>query len=304
MLEIKNASVEVKGKKILEDVSLTFVSGEIFGLLGPNGSGKSTTLSLISGLMSPNQGLVSWVSDVARQGLSVVFQTPSLDKRLTVDQNLKLTCRLFGIPSDLAETLVSQELEKAGLSDQRNKKVLVLSGGLKRRVDLVRALLSGPTVLLLDEPTSGLDEASFFRFWDYLMSTQRQGTSGEPLSVILATHNPREAERCSRVAVFSQGKVLEVATPSALKQRLSSDVIILKMRDVFSAQETEEKLSKSHGKSVLRKGSEIHLDTNEGAKLIPRIVESLDRSHIDEISLKRASMSDVFLRITGQELSH
>jgi ABC-2 type transport system ATP-binding protein len=268
--------------------------------LGPNGSGKSTTLAVICGLMMPTKGAVQWADVNAVQGVSVVFQTPSLDKRLSVLQNLELTCRLFGISKTVAVALIQSQIEKSGLSEHANKKVMELSGGLKRRVDLVRALLSSPRLLLLDEPTTGLDEASFRKFWEYLLEIKSENN----LTIVMATHNPREAETCHRVALFSKAKIVEIAAPEALKKRLSTDVVQLAFVEAVEAQKAQSVFARNLQVTAEINGTKLEINTENGAAIIPSLVDALDRKVLKEVSLKNASMADVFYKITGEELGH
>jgi ABC-2 type transport system ATP-binding protein len=300
MLKLNDVSVTIQAKTILSQINFEVLEGEIFGLLGPNGSGKSTTLAVICGLMMPTKGAVQWADVKAVQGVSVVFQTPSLDKRLTVLQNLELTCRLFGLSKTEAVALIQSQIEKSGLSEHANKKVMELSGGLKRRVDLVRALLSSPRLLLLDEPTSGLDEASFRKFWEYLLEIKSENN----LTIVMATHNPREAESCHRVALFSKAKIVEIAAPEALKKRLSTDVVQLAFVEAVEAQKAQSVFARNLQVTAEINGTKLEINTENGAAIIPSLVDALDRKVLKEVSLKNASMADVFYKITGEELGH
>jgi ABC-2 type transport system ATP-binding protein len=306
-LKIQNLNVSLgknSQKSILKQVTFNVPEGSLFGLLGPNGSGKSTMLAALSGLVPIPSNCVEWTGPNSHefwQGISVVFQTPSLDKRLTVRRNLLLTCRLFEMNEQLACPTVETKLREAGLLEHADKKVMELSGGLKRRADLVRALLGNPRLLLLDEPTGGLDEYSSQMFWNHLLAWKAKDPK---VTVLLATHASRQAEHCSEVAIFLDGKVVEVATPAALKKRMSKDVVTLRFSSETTARIGQSKIQEQLSVSARLFGNTLHIDSEEGSKLIPRIAEALDRATVEEISLKSASMADVFLNITGKELNH
>jgi len=306
-LHFRDVSLTLGQQAVLSNVSFDVQGGEIFGLLGPNGSGKSSLLTLVTGLRPAFEGAISFEfadgtvvppAHARLDGqLGVVFQNPSLDAKLTAEENLRITCMLAGIPSSERASRIARALEEVDLSESKSKRVGALSGGMKRRLDLARALLWSPTLLVLDEPTSGIDESSFRSFWALLDATRvRLG-----MTLLLATHRPEEAEMCTRVALFSHGKAIEVARPADLKRRLSRDVIVL------STQEPERVISglrSSLGLEAVQVGSELRVEANDAHALVPRIVESFPAGTLTSVALRGASMADVFHKVTGHALEY
>jgi ABC-2 type transport system ATP-binding protein len=206
-------------QRALDGVTLTIQPGEFVALLGPNGAGKTTLFQLLSGLFIPNSGLVEVMGHDMRRdpvpalaSLGIVFQQPTLDPELSVMGNLLFHAGLHGLPRRLARARISEELERIGLADRAKDQVRELSGGLRRRVELARALLHEPRILLMDEPTVGLDPASR-RELIRLVSKVRDE---QAVAVLWATHLCEEAASTNRVIVLHQGRVLRDTTPEAM----------------------------------------------------------------------------------------
>ena len=293
----------VKSKEAVHDATFSVEKGEIFGLVGRNGSGKSTVLGLLAGSLKLQTGEILFdfgVRDLAhadpRSSVGVVFQNNSLDQKLTCLENLQLAAMLYKLKGAAAKKRIAECLELAGLKDVAKDDVASLSGGMRRRLDLARALLHEPEVLLLDEPTVGLDEASFRQMWLVLESlrTSRQ------LTVVVATHRPEEAERCQRVAIFQEGKIKTINTPQLMRAELDPDVVVLKTTQIH---EVSASILKLFALPVLTEGDEILVQSAEGHLLIPKLVEAFPRGILTSVSLRQASMADVFLKLTGSALS-
>jgi len=205
--------------KALAGVSLTARAGEFIALLGPNGAGKSTLFQLLSGLFLPDSGRIEVMGhDMSRDpvpalaGLGIVFQQPTLDLELTVTANLLFHAGLHGMPRVEAKERITSELIRLGLNDRANDKTAALSGGNRRRVELARALLHKPRVLLMDEPTVGLDPASRSDLLKLLLTMR----SERAVAILWATHLCDEVTDADRVIVLHRGKVLADTTPKAL----------------------------------------------------------------------------------------
>jgi ABC-2 type transport system ATP-binding protein len=197
--------------------------GELFGLLGPNGAGKTTIHRMLTTALRPTAGTARVAGcDVAREGpevrylIGVVFQEPALDDRLTARQNLELHAVLYRIQSRWIPLRVREALVWTELSSDADRPVRTFSGGMKRRLELARALLHRPRVLFLDEPTTGLDPQGRRRLWDQVAGLREHG-----LTVFMTTHNMQEAENCERVAIIDHGRLLAVGTPAELKARVT-----------------------------------------------------------------------------------
>lgn len=230
MIEIQNISKVYPGAsvKALDNVSLTIPSGEFFGLLGPNGAGKTTLISILSTLLLPTAGEVRIDGELLnrqrgdiKRKLSLITQHNSLRNDMTLDQIMELQGRLYAIPKDVIRKRSEELLSFCGLLEHRKKIVRKLSGGMKRKLMLCRALLTEPEILILDEPTIGLDPASRRQMWDLLRTLNRQG-----LTILLTTHYIDEAQYlCRRIALIDQGKVARLSTPEALIQELGEVAI-------------------------------------------------------------------------------
>jgi len=290
-------------REVLSGVDFEVRRAEIFGFLGPNGAGKSTLFSILAGLLPPLAG--TFLRDGAPVGprdpalrarTGVVFQSPSLDAKLTCEENLLLAAALFRVPRAEARERASRLLSEAGLADRAREPAGRLSGGLRRRLELCRALVHRPSLLLLDEPTTGLDAASFARTWESIEELRR----AEGLTVLLTTHRPEEAERCDRLAVLSHGRVAACETPEALRARVSGDVLALEVDDPGPlAAELRARLGLEA--RVLPAGVEVVRE--RGHELVPRIVEAFPPGRFRSVALRRPTLADAFLRLTGASLS-
>lgn len=288
----------------LIDFDLDLHRGEIVGLLGPNGSGKSTALALIAGLLPRRSGTLAFegrelkASDRAfRARLGVVFQQPSVDRKLSARENLLLALGMFGIRGRAAAERVREQLELAELGDRADEPLKNLSGGMRRRIDLVRAVAHGPSLLLLDEPTSGLDEVSFRRMWAHL-ERLRERTG---LAILVATHRPDEAARCDRLLVLSEGKTIADDSPAKLVARLAEDVVRIRASNEPAALAKE--LTATLGLEIEIDGHELVVSHPRGHELIVQIVESVAKGRIDAITVQRPTLADVFLHLTGLSLA-
>jgi ABC-2 type transport system ATP-binding protein len=199
-------------------VTFTVERGEFFALLGPNGAGKTTTLHMLTTLIPPTSGRAEVMGfDVVKQAkrvrstLGMVFQDPALDERLTAAENLEIHAVLYGVPRRERRASIASALEWAQLSQVGRRRVRTFSGGMKRRLELARALMHGPSVLFLDEPTLGLDPQGRRNLWERISALREQG-----MTVLMTTHNLPEAEACDRVGIIDHGKLVAIGTPAAL----------------------------------------------------------------------------------------
>ncbi len=205
----------------VEDLSLTVHRGEFFALLGPNGAGKTTTIHMLTTLLRPTAGRAlvlghDVVSEpqAVRRLLGMVFQEPALDERLTATENLEIHAVLYGVPRGQVRTAVAHALEWASLADVGGRRVRGFSGGMKRRLELARALMHAPRILFLDEPTLGLDPQGRRHLWERIDALRREG-----MTVLMTTHNLPEAEACDRVGIIDAGRLVEIGPPAELVAR-------------------------------------------------------------------------------------
>lgn len=288
--------------RVLDGISFEVRAGEVFGLLGPNGCGKSTTLRVLAGLLVPDACDLTLDGERVAPGdralrtrMGVVFQSPSLDPRLSARENLELSARLQRVPRAERARRVDDALDYAQLRERASDPVTNLSGGMKRRLELARALLHEPELLLMDEPTTGLDELSFQRTWRRIAELRaRRG-----ISVLLTTHRADEAERCDRLAVIDQGRIVAMDTPAALAERVSGDVLTLEAKDPAAV---AEQIQRHFGLLPRIVEGKLVIERERGHELIPRLVEALPAGSIDSLSMHRPTLADVFVKLTGRSL--
>ena len=229
-LEVENLSHSYQTRQALNNVSFDVSCGEIFGLLGPNGSGKTTLFRILSTLVPVASGTVRMLGydlttevKSVRNLLGVVFQHPGLDATLTVTENLRHHGHLYGLSGRTLHHRIAELLENVGISDRATERVETLSGGLQRRVEIAKAILHSPRVLLLDEPTSGLDVTVRKQLNDYL----RVLADTENILVLLTTHLLDDAEACNRVGILDNGSLVAIGSPDELKAQVGGDVILI-----------------------------------------------------------------------------
>lgn len=282
-------------------VSFHVHRGEIFGLLGPNGAGKTTTIQVLTTLLLPTAGtarvagfnVVTEPADVRRR-IGIVFQEPSLDEALTGYENLRFHARLYGMPAQEAAERIGTMLELVELHHRQGEPVKRYSGGMKRRLEVARALLHRPAVLFLDEPTTGLDPQTRARVWDYVHELRaREGTT-----VLMTTHYMDEAEHCDRIAIMDEGRIIACDTPANLKAQLGADVLTLRSPDPEGLQQ---ELAARFGVTGKRIGERLVIRHPAPATLLPQLLTEL-APRISGIELAPPTLEDVFLTLTGRRL--
>jgi ABC-2 type transport system ATP-binding protein len=301
-LEIRGLRHRFGERSVLDGLSLRVEPGEIVGLLGPNGSGKSTILRVLTGMLIPDAGELLLDGLHVRPGgrglrqcMGVVFQSGSLDAKLSARENLTLSASLYGLRAEVARARIGELLQFTALHERANDTVAEFSGGMKRRLELARALLHEPSLLLMDEPTTGLDEHFFRQTWERIEALRKS----HGLTVLLTTHRAEEAERCDRVAVVDAGRIIAQDTPEALRRSVSGDVLTLHARDP-EALCAELRSRLALGAHVL--DGRVVLEHDRGHELIPRLIEALPFGRIDSLSMHRPTLSDVFVKLTGRSL--
>lgn len=287
---------------VLDGISFSVGRGELFGLLGPNGCGKSTTLRVLTGLLVPDAGEVVLAGEVTAGGsrllrsrMGVVFQSPSLDGRLTARENLTLSAALYGLRGAAAARKVDEVLDAAELRSRADDAVGEFSGGMKRRLELSRALMHDPDLLVMDEPTTGLDESAFRKTWERILELRdRRG-----LTVLFSTHRAEEAQLCDRVAIVDGGRVIAEGEPEVLRQRVSGDILTLEA-DALDGLASE--IAEHFALSPQIVEGRLVIERERGHELIPRLVEALPPGRITSLSMHRPTLADVFVKLTGRSL--
>ena len=280
-------------------IDFTVRRQEIFGFLGPNGAGKTTTINMLATLLRPSRGRATLAGhDVVarpnqvRQAIGMVFQDPSLDDRLTAEENLHFHAMIYNVPAALRHERADQVLGIVGLTDRRHALVRTYSGGMKRRLEIARGLLHHPQVLFLDEPTVGLDPQTRNAIWGHV----RRLRDEVGITVFMTTHYMDEAENCDRIAIIDHGQIQALDTPAALKRRLGGDTVI-----VSGDAALRQDLAARYGVAVQQAGDELHFQVERGAEFVPRLAVDF-QGRLKSIQVKQPSLDDVFLHLTGRAI--
>ncbi|HLG19119.1 MAG TPA: ABC transporter ATP-binding protein [Bdellovibrionota bacterium] len=282
----------------LNGVSLSVSRGESFGFLGPNGGGKTTLFRILSTLISPTSGTarifgrdVAKEPNLARKEIGVVFQNPSLDARLTVRENLAHQGHLYGMHGRSLRQRADDLLNRFGLIDRANDTASSLSGGLKRRVEIAKALLHTPRLLLLDEPSTGLDPAARREVWKMLEQLRKEGD----VTVLLTTHIMEEADGCDRIAILHHGRVVSVGTPDELKRKVRGDVISL---DAGNAAQLAGRIAKRFSVEPTVIDGCVRIEHPQATQFLVDVVNEF-RTDISAVTLRKPTLEDVFVHETG-----
>ncbi len=301
MIVAENLCKYFDDNKAVDGVTFSVEKGEIFGFLGPNGAGKTTTINVLCTLMKPTSGKASINGyDVSkdpfnvRRSIGLIFQDPSLDDRLTATENLDFHGMIYNIPKPTREERKKELLEMVDLWDRRKDQVKTFSGGMKRRLEIARGLLHRPRILFLDEPTLGLDPQTRNHIWNYIHSLRDE----QEITIFMTTHYMDEAENCDRIAVIDYGKIVASDTPEELKKLVGGDVITLKTIDDEKA---VQEIGERYNLHVRRDEKGIHLEIENGEEFIPQFISSFS-TRINAINLRRPTLDDVFLKLTGHEI--
>ncbi|MFA9477151.1 ATP-binding cassette domain-containing protein [Phycisphaerales bacterium AB-hyl4] len=303
----------------LDHVSFDVQPGEIFAILGPNGSGKSTLFKILTTIMQPTADANRSVAPDAaatifghdvfeqpqavRQRLGVVFQQPSLDLKLTADENLLHQGHLYGLAGRDLKQRIDDALSRFGLDDRRREPVERFSGGMRRRLELGKAMLHRPGLLLMDEPSTGLDPAARRDLWQQLDQLREQ----LGVTIVLTTHLMDEAERCDRLAIFNQGKLVTVDTPTRLKSAIGGDVITVEPTDgPAAAAGLADRIAARFGPwdaggepSVI--DGHVRMEKADGPEVVAAIASAWP-GEIRRLSVGQPTLEDVFLHLTGESL--
>jgi ABC-2 type transport system ATP-binding protein len=305
MIEVKNLEHSYGNFKAVDGISFAVQEGEIFSFLGPNGAGKSTAINILITLLSLQKGEAGVAGfDVKkdpqkiRESIGVVFQDITLDRDMTVWEILEFHGRLYNIPREERRKRIDDLLQLVQLEAKKDERTKNLSGGMKRRLEIARGLMTRPKVLFLDEPTLGLDPQTRMRMWDYIKGVNNEGTT-----IFLTTHYMDEADRLSdRISIIDHGKIIITGTPYGLKNTLGQDLIYLETNDNEAAIRILQDLPSVRDVKSKTKGFVLMVN-DDGTKVLPVIIDALRSRGIElfTINLKKPSMDDVFVFYTGKE---
>ena len=229
IIKVENLVRKFKDFTAVDNISFNVKRGEIFAFLGPNGAGKSTTIKMLTTLLNPTDGKILLDGfdplvdkDKARKSFGIVFQDPSLDDELTAYENLEFHAVLYKVPKKLRRERMEELLKVLALDDRQNDLVKTFSGGMKRRLEIVRGLLHNPKILFLDEPTIGLDPQTRNLLWEYVNKLNKK----ENITIFLTTHYMEEAEKVAdRIAIIDHGKIIEMGTAGELKKKTKTNTL-------------------------------------------------------------------------------
>jgi len=294
--------------RAVDDLNLSVFAGEIFGLLGPNGAGKTTTAGMLTTRVIPTSGTATVAGvnvvqhpAVAKQFLGVVSQTNTLDRQLTVWENLYFHGRLFGISSHESRVTSDRLLEQFQLAKWAKASVYALSGGMAQRLMVARSIFHRPAVLFMDEPTAGLDPQSRLALWEILQQLNADGQT-----ILLTTHYMEEADQlCSRVEIMDHGKILALDTPEGLKRSVGVDTIVTikASGDLKALASVLEKgvPGVTHSREI-DKGVELHVKSAE--RILAQVVAAAEAGgfQVVDLSVAEPSLETVFINLTGKEL--
>jgi len=301
VIEAKGLVKKYGDLEAVAGIDLEVYGGEIFGFLGPNGAGKSTTNSMLCTLLTPTAGIarvagIDVVRDPAavRQRIGLVFQDPSLDDQLTARENLEFHAFVYSVPAPDRRRRIDEMLNLLQLADRASSAVKTFSGGMKRRLEIARGMLHQPQVLFLDEPTIGLDPQTRKSIWTHL--NELRDTKG--VTIFMTTHYMDEAEYCDRIAIIDRGKIVALGTPDELKAMVGGDVVtITSTAPGAAAKEIEDML----GVKPARDNGTLRMEVPDGKAFVPRLVRELS-APVDTVTLRRPSLDDVFLKLTGRAI--
>ncbi len=302
-IEINGLTKSYDDVHALNGVNIKIERGEFFGLLGPNGAGKTTTINILTGLVFHDKGSTKvfgrdTVKDYryTRSKIGIAAQEFSVDWFFPIEKLLYYQAGYYGIKKKEAEPMINDLLERLGLSKKRNARLRQLSGGMKRRFQLAKALVHDPDIIILDEPTAGVDVELRRDLWQYLKDLHKAGKT-----ILLTTHYIEEAELlCENVAIIDEGKILKEGNPKILTQELGTAGITINISDANT--QLEQYLSDFQ---YTVDDNRLHFSVKNPDRALPRIIKSLSDAqiHINSIESNRSSLEDVFLDLTGKGIN-
>ena len=298
-VEVQGLSYGYAKRHVLDKISFSVNAGEIFGVVGPNGSGKTTLFRILSTLILARQGRVlihgfdlqQAGSDVRRK-IGGVFQNPALDLQLSVFENLLYQGRLYGLFGQTLKDRAEILLKRLGLLDRKSDKAKILSGGLKRRLELAKGLMHQPAVLLLDEPSTGLDPGARKDLWTYLHKLRLEAG----VTILVTTHLMEEAEHCDRIAIFERGRLVALDTPQKLKESAGSERIELTLPG--EKEKIAEQMRQRFGVTVHILENGLQIEHAAASAFLPQLLAAFP-GEFETVTLRKPTLEDVFMLKTG-----
>ena len=297
-VEVAELSHVYGQRKALDRVSFRVEPGEVFAFLGPNGGGKTTLFRILSTLLRPQAGRVRVFGKSAddelisvRQQMGVVFQSPSLDKKLTVDENIAQQAALYGLHGQSFQERREEVLTQLGLLDLRSEQTESLSGGLRRRVDLAKGLIHRPRLLLLDEPSTGLDPGVRSDLWQYL--NRLRDKFG--VTIVLTSHLLDEADRADRIAILNHGKMVAQGKPGELRSAVGGESISI---ESSNPEDLAERINRRWDWNAQVIDQVVRFSCEDGVDGVGRVMREF-AEHVQSIKLGKPTLEDVFIKQTG-----
>ena len=306
VISVEGLSYKYDKLTAVDHISFSVKKGEIFSFLGPNGAGKTTTINVLTTMLPIQKGKVTISGfdvekhqDDVRKSIGIVFQSETLDWNLTVWETLEFHGRLYSMPKGVRHNRIDELINLAELNEKRNVLVKHLSGGMRRRLEIARGLLTRPKVLFLDEPTIGLDPYSRKRIWEYMKKVNMEG-----VTIFLTTHYMDEADQLSdAICIIDKGHIIANGTSEGLKNSLGMDMVYLETGDDEKVADMVRHMAEINAVRNHSKGLIVSL-REEGTRFIPKLVERIrdEKIEIQCINLKKPTLDDVFINFTGREL--
>jgi ABC-2 type transport system ATP-binding protein len=297
-VRIEGLSHRYGDRQALAGVAFKIDEREIFGLLGPNGGGKTTLFRILATLLPLQEGAAAVLGDdlrtrphAIRSRIGVTFQSPSLDPRLTVFENLKHQGHLYGLSGRELRNRVAELMDRLRLDDRARDRVESLSGGLKRRVEIAKGLLHDPQLLLLDEPSTGLDPGARHDLWQLLTQLRRD----DGVTVLVTTHLMEEAERCDRLGILDRGRLVALGTPDELRASIGGDCLTI---ETDGPDELAGRIAARFGVEPQRIGRQLRIERENGHELLRDLVAAFPQE-VTAVSLAKPTLEDVFIARTG-----
>ena len=302
-IQIKELKKSYNNTPALKGVDIEISKGEFFGLLGPNGAGKTTTINILTGLVFKDAGTcLVFEKDIVkdyrytRSKIGIAAQELSVDWFFTIEKLLYFQAGYYGISTKKAKTKVDELLERLGLDKKRDSRLRQLSGGMKRRFQIAKALVHSPDILILDEPTAGVDVELRHDLWKYLKELHNKGKT-----ILLTTHYIEEAELlCDNVAIIDEGTILKEGSPKQLTKELGKSGVTVQTGKAI--QNIENLLTDL---TYTIEDSRLHFSVEDAEKAIPNIIQKLSKINIPihSITTETSSLEDVFLDLTGKSIN-
>lgn len=308
IIEIKNIRKKFGDFNAVDDISLSIKRGEIFSILGPNGAGKTTTINLILGLIKITGGKIlvdgeeiQGHAEEIKNKIGFLTQETIVEGELTARQNLDIAASLYHVEKGLKEKRIQQALEESELIDFADKKAGTFSGGMQRRLALVKSMVHEPKILILDEPTTGLDVHNRVQMWEKIKKLNRSG-----ITIILTTQYLEEADELSnRIAIIDHGKVMALGTVSELKKLVSTGSILEIVAEKDDVGEIVKLLKSKFDLAATAKEDRIVAPVGgDASKMLLKVGDALEKKKIKitSISMHLPTLDDVFIKLTGSGL--